>query len=60
MPRCNQLAATSSKLVIKATQPDEAARNILRDIYANDPDMLIGFGQVVATEFSAITAANNY
>ena len=54
------LAIKLSRLIIKATQPDEAARHKLRDIYANDPAMLISIGQVVATEFSTIAAANNY
>ena len=54
------LAVKLSRLIIKATQPDEAARNRMRDIYANDPAMLINIGQVVATEFSTIAAANNY
>ena len=49
-----------SRLIIKATQPDEAARNRMRDIYANDAAMLISVGQVVATEFATIAAANNY
>ncbi len=54
------LAIKMSRLVIKATQPDEAARNRLRDVYANDALMLIQVGQVVATEFATIAAANNY
>lgn len=54
------MAVKLSRLIIKATQPDEAARNSMRDIYANDPAMLISIGQVVATEFSTIAAANNY
>ncbi len=54
------LAIKMSRLVIKATQPDEAARNRLRDVYANDAMMLIQIGQVVATEFATIAAANNY
>ena len=54
------LAIKLSRLIIKATHPDEAARQKLRDIYANDPAMLISIGQVVATEFSTIAAANNY
>lgn len=54
------LAVKMSRLIIKATQPDEAARNRMRDIYANDPAMLISIGQVVATEFATIAAANNY
>ena len=54
------LAIKLSRLFIKATQPDEAACNRMRDVYANDPAMLISIGQVVATEFSTIAAANNY
>ncbi|MBK5479034.1 MULTISPECIES: hexameric tyrosine-coordinated heme protein [unclassified Pseudomonas] len=45
---------------IKATQPDEAVRGRLRDVYANDAAMLISIGQVVATEFATIAAANKY
>ncbi|KAF1020765.1 MAG: hypothetical protein GAK37_03535 [Pseudomonas sp.] len=55
-----QLAIKMARLVIKATQPDEAVRNRLRDVYANDAAMLIAIGQVVATEFATIAAANNY
>ncbi len=54
------LAVKMSRLIIKATQPNEAARNKMRDVYANDPAMLISIGQVVATEFATIAAANNY
>ncbi len=54
------LAIKLSRLVIKTTQPDEAVRNHMRDIYANDPALLISIGQVVATEFATIAAANNY
>ncbi len=54
------LAIKMSRLVIKATQPDEASRNRMRDVYANDAGMLLQVGQVVATEFATIAAANNY
>lgn len=54
------LAVKLSRLIIKATQPDEEARNKMRGAYANDPAMLISIGQVVATEFATIAAANNY
>lgn len=54
------LAVKMSRLIIKATQPDESARNAMRDVYANDAAMLISIGQVVATEFATIAAANNY
>jgi Hexameric tyrosine-coordinated heme protein (HTHP) len=55
-----QLAVKMSRLIIKMTQPDEAKRKEQRDIYANDPAMLIAIGQTVAIEFATIAAANNY
>lgn len=55
-----QLAMKMARLIIKATQPDEKVRESLRPDYANDAAMLISIGQVVATEFATIAAANNY
>lgn len=55
-----QLAVKMARLVIKVTQPDAAVREKLRPAYAEDPAMLISIGQVVATEFATIAAANNY
>lgn len=55
-----QLAIKMARLIIKATQPDAAIREKLRPVYAEDPAMLIAVGQVVATEFATIAAANNY
>jgi hypothetical protein len=55
-----QLAVKMARLIIKLTQPDADVRTKLRDVYANDAPMLIAIGQVVATEFSTIAAANNY
>ncbi|MGY2290376.1 hexameric tyrosine-coordinated heme protein [Pseudomonas sp. SDO528_S397] len=55
-----QLAIKMARLVIKATQPDDEVRNRLRGVYANDAAMLISIGQVVATEFATIAAANHY
>jgi hypothetical protein len=55
-----QLAVKMSRLIIKLTQPDEAKRNELREVYGNDAMMLIAVGQTVATEFATIAAANNY
>ena len=54
------LALTMARLVIKATQPDDAVRHRLRDDYAHSAAALIQVGQVVATEFATIAAANNY
>ncbi len=55
-----ELAIKIARLVIKATQPDDAVRARLRDVYANDAGMLLQVGQIVATEFATIAAANNY
>lgn len=55
-----QLAVKLARLVIKVTQPDASIREKLRPEYAEDPAMLIAIGQVVATEFATIAAANNY
>lgn len=55
-----ELAIKMSRLIIKATQPDAEIREKLRPIYVEDAAMLIAVGQVVATEFATIAAANNY
>ena len=55
-----QLAVKMARLVIKVTQPDAEVREKLRPVYANDPAMLLAVGQIVATEFATIAAANNY
>jgi Hexameric tyrosine-coordinated heme protein (HTHP) len=55
-----QLAITMARLIIKLTQPDEAKRIQMREAYASDAMMLIAAGQVVATEFATIAAANDY
>lgn len=55
-----QLAVKMARLVIKVTQPDAAMRDKLRPDYAEDAGLLIQIGQVVATEFATIAAANNY
>ncbi|GAB3246566.1 hexameric tyrosine-coordinated heme protein [Chitinimonas naiadis] len=54
------LAIKMARLIIKTTQPDELVRNRLRDVYANDAAMLLQVGQIVATEFAVIAAANDY
>lgn len=55
-----QLAIKMARLIIKTTQPDAQIRENLRAVYANDAMMLIAIGQIVATEFSTIAAANHY
>ena len=54
------LALKIARLTIKAIQPDEATRELLRPGYATDPDSLTAAAQVVATEFATIAAANDY
>ena len=49
-----------ARLIMKATQPDDAVRAKLRPVYADDPALLIAAGQTVAIEFATIAAANNY
>jgi len=55
-----RLAVKMARLVIKVTQPDATMREKLRPDYAEDAGLLIDVGQVVATEFATIAAANNY
>ena len=55
-----QLAVKMARLIIKLTQPDENKRKEQRDLYANDPMMLIEIGKTVAIEFATIAQANNY
>lgn len=55
-----QLAVKMARLIIKLTQPDEEKRKELRELYANDPMMLIQIGHTVALEFATVAAANNY
>lgn len=55
-----QLAVKMARLIIKLTQPDADVRERLRPDYAEDAGLLIAVGQVVATEFATIAAANNY
>lgn len=55
-----QLAVQMARLTVQFTQPDEAKREELRRVYAEDPRMLIKISEVVAMEFATIAAANNY
>lgn len=55
-----QLAVKMARLIIKLTQPDENKRKEQREIYGNDPMMLIEVGKTVAIEFATIAQANNY
>jgi Hexameric tyrosine-coordinated heme protein (HTHP) len=55
-----QLAIAISRRIVKATQPDAAVRERLREVYAGDAAMLLQVCQIVATEFATIAAANGY
>jgi hypothetical protein len=54
------LAIKLARLTIKAIQPDETVRELLRPGYATDPDSLTMAAHVVAIEFATIAAANDY
>jgi hypothetical protein len=54
------LAVKLSRAAVRMTQPDAAARDRLRTVYAEDADALIAASQVVAIHFATIAAANGY
>ena len=54
------MAIKVARLNVKATQPDAKVRERLRDVYAEDPALIIALGQNVALEFAVIAAANDY
>ena len=54
------LAVKLSRMAVKLTQPDAAARDRMRPEYANDAAALIAVSQVIATHFATISAANGY
>ncbi len=55
-----EIAIKLSRMAVKKTQPDNAAREKMRPIYASDSEALINVSQVVATNFQTVAAANNY
>jgi hypothetical protein len=54
------LAVKLSRVAIKLTQPDAAARDRMRPEYAENADALIAVSQVIATHFATVAAANGY
>ncbi len=54
------LAIKLSRMGVKKTQPDDAAREKMRPDYANNADSLTAVSHVVATNFQTVAAANNY
>ncbi|MEJ6477699.1 MAG: hexameric tyrosine-coordinated heme protein [Octadecabacter sp.] len=55
-----ELAVKMSRVAIKLTQPDAAARERMRPEYSEDANALIAVSQVVATHFATVAAANGY
>ncbi|WP_420413422.1 hexameric tyrosine-coordinated heme protein [Roseibium sp.] len=55
-----ELAIKLSRMAVKKTQPDDAAREKMRSDYAFNADSLTSVSQVVATNFQTIAQANNY
>lgn len=54
------LALKLSRMAVKKTQPDDAAREKMRPDYANSADSLTMASHVVATHFQTVAAANGY
>ncbi len=55
-----ELAIKLSRMGVKYTQPSNEIREKLRPVYEESADSLIASSQVVATNFQAVAAANNY
>ena len=54
------LAIKLSRMGVKKTQPDDAAREKMRPDYANSAEGLTAVSHVIATNFQTVAAANNY
>jgi hypothetical protein len=54
------LAIKLSRMAVKKTQPDDAARSAMRPDYANSADSLTQVSHVVATNFQTVAQANNF
>ncbi|MGJ8535244.1 MAG: hexameric tyrosine-coordinated heme protein [Alphaproteobacteria bacterium] len=55
-----ELAIKLSRMAVKKTQPDDAARGRMRPDYANKADSLTMASHVVATNFQTVAQANDY
>lgn len=55
-----ELAIKLSRMAVKKTQPDDAARNKMRPDYAENADSLTMVSHVVATNFQTVAQANDY
>ncbi|MDG1471114.1 MAG: hexameric tyrosine-coordinated heme protein [Ascidiaceihabitans sp.] len=54
------LALNLSRMAVKMTQPDDAARARMRPDYSNNADSLTMASHVVATNFQTVAQANGY
>lgn len=54
------LAIKLSRMAVKITQPDDAARARMRPDYANTADSLTMVSHVVAAHFQTVAQANDY
>ncbi len=55
-----EVAIKLSRMAVKKTQPDDAARTRMRPDYANNADSLTMVSHVVAANFQTVAQANNY
>lgn len=55
-----ELAISLARHSIKAIQPDEKIRGVLRESYASDTMQLIASSQVISTYFDTVAAANGW
>lgn len=55
-----EIAIMLSRMAVKKTQPDDAARGRMRPDYANNADSLTMVSHVVATNFQTVAQANNF
>ncbi|WP_240336783.1 hexameric tyrosine-coordinated heme protein [Tropicibacter sp. Alg240-R139] len=55
-----ELAIKLSRMAVKKTQPDDAARTRMRPEYANAADSLIASSHVVAVNFQTVARANDF
>lgn len=54
------LAIKLARKAVGLTQPDAKVREMLRPVYANNPDSLTLASQVVAIHFQTVATANHY
>ena len=55
-----ELAIKLSRMAVKKTQPDDAARTQMRPDYASRADSLTMVSHVLATNFQTVAQANNF